>query len=174
MIRRYQITAIAVAGLVALPAWAINKCKSHDGSTTYQEAPCTNGPGQQLQVQQSARPASTAKPSNQDPAATANTASSEKKAVEAMSRDRRIREINSDIADAENAIARRNDQMTRELDALKTQKSYAKNNLAGATYQQSLSTEMQAVATKYKALNDIDIERIKSLRLTLDQLKSAQ
>ena len=41
--------------------------------------------------------------------------------------------------------------MTREMDALRAQKARANNNLAGATWEQSLSTEMQAVAARYKA-----------------------
>ena len=45
------------------------------------------------------------------------------------------------------------------------------DNLAGATWEQWLGTEMQAVVMKYKALNDADPERLKVLR---DDLAAAR
>ena len=53
-------------------------------------------------------------------------------------------------------MANRSEQMSREMDALRAQKARANNNLAGATWEQSLSTEMQAVASRYKVMNVAD------------------
>jgi hypothetical protein len=39
--------------------------------------------------------------------------------------------------------------MERELNLLKHKKDYALSNLAGATYEQSVSGEMQVVADRY-------------------------
>ena len=81
-----------------------------------------------------------------------------------MARERQIREANYEIENLERRIANRSEQMTREMDSLRAQKSRANNNLAGATWEQSLSTEMQAVAARYKVMNDVDQEQIKALR----------
>ena len=55
------------------------------------------------------------------------------------------------------------------MDDLRNRKGYARNNLAGAMWEQSLSTEMQAVASKYAAEIDAKQERIKRLRAELDR-----
>ena len=46
--------------------------------------------------------------------------------------------------------------------------------LAGATWEQSLSTEMQAVASRYKVMNDADQEQIKALRAKVASLQGAK
>ena len=71
-------------------------------------------------------------------------------------------------------MANRSEQMTREMDALRAQKARANNNLAGATWEQSLSTEMQAVASRYKVMNDADQEQIKALRAKVASLQGAK
>lgn len=152
------------------PAWAINKCKGPDGQITYQAQPCAGGSGQVIRVQ-SAPSAVTAAP---DKAVTASGQSPEQRALAGMEKDRRIREVTHEIADIEQRIEARNQQMNREMEILKQRKSRANNNLAGATWEQSLSTEMQAVATKYKAMNDVDFEKIKALRTTLASLQSGK
>jgi phosphatidate phosphatase PAH1 len=45
-------------------------------------------------------------------------------------------------------------KMTKELKILKTRTTYATNSLAGAIYQESLSSEMIAVTQKYSTLID--------------------
>lgn len=70
-------------------------------------------------------------------------------------RDRRTTELEREIQSTEEAINSRNGCMDAEMQALRNQERYARNNLAGATWEQSLSTEMQAVAMKYKTMNDI-------------------
>jgi hypothetical protein len=65
-------------------------------------------------------------------------------------------------------------KMKRETAALKRKKRYARNNLAGATWEQSLSTEMQAVATKYNSLVENEREEIKRLRQEISDLRSGK
>ena len=36
-------TMLAAALLAATPAWAINKCKTPEGKTVFQDAPCAGG-----------------------------------------------------------------------------------------------------------------------------------
>lgn len=54
--------------------------------------------------------------------------------------------------------------MDAELAALRDKKSYANNNLAGAAWQQSLSTEMEAAVGKYQA-------KIKTAQDAIDALR---
>jgi hypothetical protein len=55
--------------------------------------------------------------------------------------------------------------------ALRGNKAFASNNLAGAIWEQSISIEMTAVAAKNKAMNDIDAERAKQLRIDLAEAR---
>jgi hypothetical protein len=55
--------------------------------------------------------------------------------------------------------------MDRELAALREEQSKAKNNLAGATWQQSIATEMTAVTNKYQL-------KIQDAQHRLDAIKS--
>jgi hypothetical protein len=55
-------------------------------------------------------------------------------------------------------------EMSRQMAALHDRKQFANNNLAGATWEQSLSGEMSAVAQKYDSL-------IRSEQIQIDQLR---
>ena len=87
--------------------------------------------------------------------------------------ERRVLELERAVQATEFNIANRNVQMQNEFAALRGMKASANNNLAGATYAQSLSTEMQAVTAKYKALNDIDQQRLTTLRTDLAAAREA-
>lgn len=82
--------------------------------------------------------------------------------------------MKDEIAGLERVIDSRNRRMQMEMESLRYRKSFANNNLAGATYEQSLSTEMQAVATRYKAQNEVEFERIRALRTELSGLQSTK
>ncbi len=77
-----------------------------------------------------------------------------------MTKDRRIRELEFEIRDAER-------QLDDELDQLRRRKGRANNNLAGATWEGSISQEMQAVTTKSTA-------RIDALRRELAALRAGK
>ena len=172
-------TALTSLALVSPVAHAVYKCQVN-GTTTYQAQPCSGSskPGQQMNIR-SGSPAGTqsdAKPEIQSGAqkSPSSSAGAEKQAVEQMTRDRQIREANYEVENLERRIANRSEQMTREMDALRAQKARANNNLAGATWEQSLSTEMQAVAARYKVMNDVDQEQIKALRAKVASLQGAK
>lgn len=93
--------------------------------------------------------------------------------VRKMERDRKVLELDREIERAELAMNNRNSQMAGEMEALRSRKALARNNLAGATLEQSISTEMQAFATKYKAMNDVDIEQLKQLRPQREAMRQA-
>lgn len=88
--------------------------------------------------------------------------------VQASAREQRIKDLQQSVALLEGNIAQRNAQMAAEVDQLKYRAGFARNNLAGATYQQGLATEMQAVVAKYQALNAADQDRIRVLRVDLE------
>jgi hypothetical protein len=103
--------------------------------------------------------------------ATPSAGSAEQRIARTLERERRMREIEREIQAVEANIFNRNAVMSQEMTALRNQKQYANNNLAGATWEQSISTEMQAVAAKYQAMNDADRERVKQLRANLEALR---
>ena len=172
-------TALTSLALVSPVAHAVYKCQV-DGVTTYQAQPCSGAskPEQQMNIR-AGSPAVTqvsGKPEVQSAAqkSASSSAGAEKLAVEQMARERQIREANYEIGNLERRIANRSEQLTREMDALRAQKARANNNLAGATWEQSLSTEMQAVAARYKVMNDVDQEQIKALRAKVVTLQTTK
>ena len=167
-----MLMLIGVAGT----AWGqqVFKCPK-DGGFTFQDHPCADAKIDR-NVTRAADAASVAAMSTAGvvPAAVASSPSrayNPKDALAKLERERRVRELQQQDADIANAIDRRNVDMTREMDAIKANKSRAKNNLAGATWEQSLSTEMTAVAEKYKVMNEVDLARQKQIR---DELVSLQ
>lgn len=171
--------ALAVLALVSPVAHAVYKCQVN-GTTTYQAQPCS-GASQHVQQMNIRSESPSVTQGGDKPAvqsgiqkSQSSLAATEKRAVEQMARERQIREANYEIQNLERRIANRSEQMTREMDALRAQKARANNNLAGATWEQSLSTEMQAVAARYKVLNDVDQEQIKVLRTKVVTLQTTK
>ena len=159
---------ILVIGLALAPvlAHAQYKCVDPQGRTTFQQTACVGLQKQQL-LNVHAAPPDAAQP---QPASMVGK-SADERILATLVRDRRIREIEQVIADTDFVINNRNAAMTGEMDALRNRKVYAKNNLAGATWEQSVSMEMQAVASKYKTMNDADFERLKMLRTELESTR---
>ena len=170
---------LLVATLAPAAALAQFKCTGADGKVSFQQMPCANTEKvQRLELRdKSARPRPAPLADAQDgtsaSSASAKAMSADERIADRMGRDRRVRELEEQITSTEQLIDRRNLQMNAELEALRNQRSLAKNNLAGATWEQSLATEMQAVATKYRAMNDMDVERLKSMRTDLASAKAA-
>ena len=68
------------------------------------------------------------------------------------------------IANAYKRIDMLRAERDNKIANLKHRQGYANNNLAGATYMQSLATEMQAVTDDYNARIEIEMKEIESLR----------
>lgn len=169
---RAKLSVFAAAMLVAGPSWAVNKCVGADGRVSYQAQPCSGGTSKTINIQ--AAPPSASKAGSSPAAIGQSTQTSEQRTLANFTRERRIREVKDQIAGLENDIEQRNRRMQAELDTLRYRKSFANNNLAGATYEQSLSTEMQAVTSRTKAQNDVDFERIRALRADLAGLEAGK
>ncbi|CDI03747.1 exported hypothetical protein [Candidatus Competibacter denitrificans Run_A_D11] len=160
MMKRIVLLSCA---LMSAPAVAINKCVDADGKTVYQAAPCAGAAkGSEIAIQKA-------------PPVSEKTESEDlkrfKEAGSAMERDRKILETEREIAAIEGRISDNRQAMSGELAALRNKKNYANNNLAGATWEQSISDEMTAVTQKYDTLVRSDQSRIDGLRQELARLR---
>ncbi|QNM94921.1 DUF4124 domain-containing protein [Chitinimonas koreensis] len=162
------IAALAVAA-IAMPATAINKCVDSAGKITFSDTPCpTSDKSTNIKIRPST---GNAAPANAQPASTDRPLTAGERLVEEarqLDRSKKRSEVEASIAkldrDYENLAA----SMQADLDALKAKKSRAKNNLAGATWEQSISTEMQAITTSYDNRMKTNREQANRLR---EQLK---
>lgn len=150
---------------MSMAAHAQFKCVGADGAVSFQQMPCSaQHKGQALQLRDSRPPA--------EPAGVASDAGTVGKrklsdveiSVQRMERERRVREIDREIEGLEQDLAWRPGAIDREVAELRQRQQSAANNLAGATWHQSLATEMVAVTQKHKAAMERATERIKVLR----------
>lgn len=145
---------ICLAALLTawLPAWAINKCTMPDGKVQFQEAPCAAAAkAEALRV----RPASGDAPA---PARAADTPSGAAPLTETQRLQAQIAQTQRErrkwllevrlVPDALHAVASQRSACDSQVRALQAKKLAANNNLAGATWEQSISTEMGAVAAR--------------------------
>lgn len=143
--------------LATSPAWAINKCTGPDGKVAFQDAPCQGkGKGELLDVKPASGKgnSSPVAPGGTD-AAAAGAAKPLTEAqridaqVTASQRERRKADLDERLVPyARDSIYRQRAECEQQLNALKTKKLSARNNLAGATWEGSISAEMAAVATR--------------------------
>lgn len=130
---------------VTHPAFAINKCVGPDGKVSFQEHPCP-GRGGAIEVKPASgmppppAPVPVATPTSAAPAA-------KKEGVFGETYRRKL-DLESHLINSTrgelNGLLQSCDAQQRQLAAKKGQ---ARNNLAGATWEQSISAEMQAAAT---------------------------
>ncbi|MGB4060955.1 MAG: hypothetical protein WBK26_12140 [Burkholderiaceae bacterium] len=146
---------LALAAL-ATPAHAVFKCKGPTGTPVFQETPCA-GEGQALQV----KPASGAAPVPTKPAATATEGSAAdsrppetlaeriNRNTETAAKERRVREVQgSFLPRAQAQLAAHRSACDSEYRSLQNKKNQSANNLAGATWEQSISSEMSALMSR--------------------------
>lgn len=177
---RFNMRLFIMIALAAttFPASAIYQCKDANGRTSFQDTPCASGAGKQLQV----RPASGGSDSTSQPrpapSSTSGTQASSSHdpvaKVRQLERTNEISRIDREIRDIEYEIEKDQLEMERELTSLQQKKARANNNLAGATWEQSISTEMQAVTEKYRAKFDYSRDRISGLRVKREAILAAE
>lgn len=159
--RVHMLAAVIAACAFTNPAWAVFKCQDANGRFSFQETPCAAGSkGGEIDVKpaagHAAKPAAvTAPPQPSDSAAAVPAAKpmSEAERLNAQAATIRKRNRLSDlknrhIPDAYGAVENSKNQCELRMAGLRNNKRFATNNLAGATYENSLSTEMQALATQ--------------------------
>jgi len=166
MMPRYRL--LLVAGLAALPPAAagaadVYRCVDN-GVVTYQDAPCSNaGSGTVVRLPQEPPP---------PPGARGDAAQSKealRKRVDAMARERRQREIATEIDGLDRQLTRIAAEEAAELSAVRDRRKFIANNLQGdpygqATLQRSLEDEMKQISAKYRERSDAVRRRIVSLR----------
>lgn len=149
------LLALAPLGAVAQ---SLYKC-TEGGVVKYAERPCgksavlISGPqagAQPKTIVQTTEPPAPALAARAPETATPAPADAQKARQEQlaqMAKDRRIRELGFEIRDAER-------EMDDELEKLRQRKYRSANNLAGATWESSISQEMQAATSKHTARID--------------------
>lgn len=154
MLTKTTIAALLLTIAVA-PAWAVNKCTGPDGAVVFQDAPCA-GKGGAVAV----RPASghakatAVEPQVADTSRPMTEAQRIELQISQSQQARRKQDLEVRLVPGARAeIGRHRTQCDRELEGLKAQKSRANNNLAGATWEASISGEMTAVATRCDTRN---------------------
>ncbi|MCM2340452.1 DUF4124 domain-containing protein [Rhodoferax sp.] len=154
----YQ-TVFLTALLAALcgPAWAINKCTGADGKVVFQDAPCS-GKGEVLRVRPGSGhepvPQVAQSPAADVPAKPRTEAQRIEALIAASQGKRRLQELEVRLVpDAQGAIDAHRAQCDGQMKALQVKKYSASNNLAGATWEGSISGEMTAIATRCDTRN---------------------
>jgi len=167
-------SAFLVVGSLLIASFAhagMYKC-IENGRATYQERPCKGAGGEiKLRSQSGDAPAPKA-PTAATPNAKSNDSHSPASGdpnswLQSMQKERRLRELDHEIKIVENDIRTDYEDLDAELAVLRDRKSYANNNLAGATWEGSISSEMQAIVDKYKT--KISISQAKQDRLRKDR-----
>jgi hypothetical protein len=164
------LIAILLAFSAEVSAAEMYKCVV-EGRTSFQQDPCSDKKsGGVVTIRKDAMtPQPTAKTSAvaADSAAVAKGDSRDVSA-EKVTRDVgdriKVRDLSNDIDRAEVQLTSLNGSMERELNALRAKKLLANNNQAGATWESSISAEMNAVTANYS-------NKIKSLEIQIDSLR---
>jgi hypothetical protein len=156
------LTALAVMMLCASAHAQVYKC-SIGGATVFQDRPCA-GSGEKVNV----------KPASGTEAKSTASIDALRLNVKVMELERRVKEVDDRIALGEREINQLQVQRDRDIQVLQAKKSLARNNLAGATYEQSISTEMQAVSDTYRTRIQVVRDRIDGHRKDLADLRKQQ
>lgn len=151
MNRRAITTAILATALAGTAQAEIYKCEGPNG-IQFSDKPCEGTPSEEVQVDY-------AEPTAEQRAMTEQTRAATGRMVEEVDHQRAVRTL-------ESRIARLKGERDDEIGALRRKKRYANNNLAGATWEQSISEEMKAVAQRYNADIQAARDRLDSLRST--------
>lgn len=147
MISKGMIVGAATACslfVAPLPSWAINKCVGPDGKVSFQEQPCP-GKGGAIEVKPASGTAPPPAPA-QAPSATAPTSAPPKEGVFGESYRRKLDLENHLIRNTRAELQAHLQSCEAQQRSLTAKKGQARNNLAGATWEQSISAEMQAAA----------------------------
>ena len=91
-----------------------------------------------------------------------------------LSRRLKIDSVKRNILKTQRNIDSLLEEMDSKLVAIKNKKRSASNNLAGAEWETSLSTEMQAVTSQYNVKVELEREKLKRLNSQLVALESAE
>jgi hypothetical protein len=144
---------ILLLAIISLPLHAeIYKCVDEKGKTTFSQFPCDDSA--EIITVKTTQPA--------QPEKSVSEYSSE---LEAIS-------IRTEIRKLEKRKRLLQRKLNTELAALKRKKLLANNNLAGATWKQSISSEMEAMSTSYTSKIQTTQDQIEAAKADLKDLKN--
>lgn len=161
--RLWYVGLAVAAGMLSQPAAAINKCTGTDGKVTFQDAPCSAGKSETLDV----KPASgrVASPGALSPSAPASSAPMTEAArlegiVAASQKSRRALELRERLLpDAERAVSAHRHACAEKQKTLAADQYAYRQNLYGKTHAAQIASEMAAAAalcdTKDRELRDV-------------------
>lgn len=156
-------TFFLIAVTLSTPLSAqIFKCQV-DGKTTFTDKPCAADAESEIMHIQNAPP--TAAGIQQ------RTAEQIADLTNELRSKRKIKEFNRDIETHEDNIKTFQKRMSSEISVLQRKKLYANNNLAGATWENSISSEIDAVVRKYESLIGVEQKSIDRLRESIASLQ---
>ncbi|MCW8830990.1 MAG: DUF4124 domain-containing protein [Gammaproteobacteria bacterium] len=139
----------------------IYKCQL-DGQTVFSQTPCAED-AEKYQVDY-------IKANEENAAELAERNARAREDLENTSVELEIRGIGLKIKKEQAYISTLQGQRDSELRALRNKKRYASNNLAGATWEQSISDEMNAINSRYDAMIEERQARINRLERDIDRL----
>jgi hypothetical protein len=162
---------------------ALQRCVDKAGKVTYSDQACA--PDQQARRVELSGAGSAAP----QPAATAaQSASAQDQIPSAQASDDRLKAMKGylaeveharkrdslavDLRNAERALSNTQSAMDAELAQLRNKKAYANNNLAGATWESSISQEMTAIAQRYDTKIRMAADRVERLRAELAAMEA--
>lgn len=163
--RRLMILAALLAASAAQAQ--VYKCQE-GGKTVFSDVPC--GAGREINVRPASGAAPVREPRPGQDAPAASVASKEKALVDQYERERKLRGIDYDIEQLERTLENDQKRLDADLKAYQRKKMYANNNLAGATWESSISEEMVAVTQRYEMKAASDRAKIEKLRAERESL----
>lgn len=151
------VAALAfIPALLSAPAGAqIYKCKGDRGVTVFSERPCGDD-ATEVTVQDN----------------NAGIGGAPAEGFANVRADMAERALERKIREKRSQISRIEEARERELAKLRNRKRYANNNLAGATWEESISTEMNAVVAQYRSSLEIRRDELRRLQDELAGLRS--
>ena len=140
-------------------AQSIYQCTDAQGKITFQQTPCPITASEQQKAFEAGNFIS-----NDNTRATYQ-------ASQSIQADNDLKQLNRDIQKTQQKIDRLEQQRKQALAALGNKKLQARNNLAGATFEQSISTEMLSVNKQYDSQIQTERDYLKQLIHARDRMK---
>ena len=152
ILQRVRLSVVLVtAVLFSWPAAAeIYKCKSSHGKLVFSDKPC-GGNAETVTLKKG----------------TTYTKSDDTEQWQAVILSNSTRKLERQLESRQDNIKSYRRTMDKKLDELRYQKKLATNNMAGATWEKSLSDEMEVVSDKYNSMIAYEMKEIEALRTQL-------
>jgi len=161
----FGLMLLAALASTASAQTSFYKCKDKWGQPIFSQRPC--GPDAETGTVSGHQHTGGPEAAAPAPPGASSGASSAWDKVEASNM---LREANREIDRREQRVASLEAERDLKIAGLKNKKRYAANNLAGSTWEESISSEMQAVNDQYQSKIDSEQRKIDRLREQADRV----